>query len=311
MLHRSGEWRPSTREERAHTVGKWRLPARRMAVPLLGTLFVASLMLGGVAALRWWRAPAAVADHVTASAGSLEMRLGGPSELAQWVVPSREGISVIELVLAAERPDLPGEVVVRIEALAADAERGPPGTDWPATLPSPDRRVVMREVRLGAAALPVGGAFGTGQGERAERWTPVRFEPIVPSAGRPLLVVVSYPEGRTQPGTRVATLARFPSSYPHGALYVNAFKADGTMLVRVANDETNAAAVRRVLANGAARLPLGPRSLSVVGALMVMCGILWAAVIVGIAFGGSRTRPGQAPTNLDRPPAREAPPVRP
>ena len=63
-----------------------------MAAPLLGTLFVASLMLGGVAALRWWRAPAAVADHVTASAGSLEMRLGGPSELAQWVVPSREGI---------------------------------------------------------------------------------------------------------------------------------------------------------------------------------------------------------------------------
>ena len=272
-------------------------PARRLAVTLVGALFVASLVLGGEASLRWWRAPAVVADHVTASAGSLEMRLGGPNELAQWVVPSREGMSVIELVLAAEGPDLPGEVVVRIEALAAVAEPGPPRTEWPATLPPPDRRVVLREVRLAAAALPVGRAFGTGQGEKAERWTPVRFEPIVPSVGRPLLVVVSYPDGGTQPGTRVATLARFPSSYQQGALYVSAFKADGTMLVRVANDETNAAAVRRVLANGAARLPLGPRSLAVVGALMVSCGILWAAVALGLVFGASRPPPGQVPAH--------------
>jgi hypothetical protein len=263
----------------------------------VGTLFVASLVLVGVVALRWWRASAVVADHVTASAGSLEMRLGGPSELAQWVVPSREGTSVIELVLAAERPGLPGEVVVRIEALAAVAEPGPPGTEWPATLPPPDRRVVLREVRLAAASMPVGGAFGAGQGDMAARWTPVRFEPIVPSVGRPLLVVVSYPDGRSQAGTRVATLARFPTSYPQGALYVNAFKADATMLVRVANDETNAAAVRRVLTNGAARLPLGPRSLAVAGALVVSCGILWAAITVEIVFGGSRTPRGQAPTH--------------
>ena len=114
----------------------------------------------------------------------------------------------------------------------------------------------------------------------------VRFDPVVPSAGRPLLVVVSYPDGGTQPGSRVATLVRFPSSYPRGALYVNAFKADGTMLVRLANDETNAAAVRRVLANASRRLPFGEWSLAVVGTLALACGILWVAIALGIARGG-------------------------
>ena len=46
---------------------------------------------------------------------------GGPGELAQWVVPTRDGLSVIQLVLAAEAPDLPGDVVIRIEALAEGA----------------------------------------------------------------------------------------------------------------------------------------------------------------------------------------------
>ena len=246
----------------------------------------ATLAVAGAWALQWWRAPAMVADHVTASAASLEMRVGGPGELAQWVVPTRDGLSVIELVLAAEGPDLPGDVVIRIEALAEGAAAETLPTTWPTTLPPPDRRVVLREVRLPTTSLPVGSAFGTGQGAQAERWTRVRFDPIVPSVGRPLLVVVSFPTGGTQPGARVSTLVRFPSSYPSGALYVNAFKADGTMLVRLANDETNAAAVRRVIANDLDRLPTGAWSRAVVGALATACGILWVAIALGIARGG-------------------------
>ena len=265
--------------------------SQRLLAAVIGMAVAAMLAVAGAGALQWWRAPAVVADHVTASAGSLEMRVGGPGELAQWVVPTRDGLSVIELVLAAEAPDLPGDLVIRIEALAEGAAAETLPTSWPATLPPPDRRVILREVRLPARALASGGAFGTGQGEKAERWTPVRFEPVVPSAGRPLLVVLSYPDGGTQPGTRVATLVRFPSSYPRGSLYVTAFKADGTMLVRLANDETNAAAVRRVLANVATRLPFGEWSLAVVGTLALACGILWAVVAARIAFGGARTPP--------------------
>jgi hypothetical protein len=262
---------------------------RRLLVVAVGMAVAVMVARAGFGALQWWRAPAVVADHVTASAGSLEMRVGGPTELAQWVVPTRNGVSVIELALAAEGPDLPGDVVIRIEALADGAESSVLPISWPAILPTPDRRAVLREVRLPAVALPVGGAFATGRGEKAERWTPVRFDPVVPSAGRPLLVAVSYPDGGTQPGTRVATLVRFPSSYPRGAFYVSAFRADGTMLVRLAHDETNAAAVRRVMANVAVRLPFGAWSMAVIGTLAVACGILWVAIAVSIVFAGSRT----------------------
>ena len=260
--------------------------SQRLLAAVIGMAVAATLAVAGAWALQWWRAPAMVADHVTASAASLEMRVGGPGELAQWVVPTRDGLSVIELVLAAEGPDLPGDVVIRIEALAEGAAAETLPTTWPTTLPPPDRRVLLREVRLPASSLSSGSAFGMGQGEKAERWTPVRFDPVVPSSGRPLLVVVSYPDGGTQPGSRVATLVRFPSSYPRGALYVNAFKADGTMLVRLANDETNAAAVRRVIANDLDRLPTGAWSRAVVGALATACGILWVAIALGIARGG-------------------------
>ena len=276
------------RNERLSRLGRvyW---SKRLLAAVIGMAVAAMAVSAGAGALQWWRAPAVVADHVTASAGSLEMRVGGAGELAQWVVPTRDGLSVIELVLAAEAPDIPGDLVIRIEALADGAAAETLPTSSPATLPPPDRRVILREVRVPARELATGGAFGTGQGDKAERWTPVRFDPVVPSAGRPLLVVLSYPDGGTQPGTRVATLVRFPSSYSRGTLYVTAFRADGTMLVRLAHDETNAAAVRRVLANVATRLPFGDWSLTVVSTLVMACGILWVVVGVGIVLGGSRT----------------------
>lgn len=258
---------------------------------MVGAAVAAAFAYAGVQALRWWRAPAVVADHVTATSASLEMRVGGPSELAQWVVPDREGLSVIELVLAAEAPAMAGEVIVRIEGLAGGEVARPDGGEWPPSLPPAERRTLLREVRVPASALPDGAAFGTGPGALASRWTMVRFDPIVPSAGRPLLVVVAYPSGGTQPGTRVATLARFPGEYRRGELFVNGFRAGGTMLVRLANDETNAASVRRTAANVLAGLPFGTWDSTVTGALVTSCGILLAIVVAGLAWGPPRSGP--------------------
>jgi hypothetical protein len=216
------------------------------------------------------------------------MRIGGPNELAQWVLPTREGLSSIELVLTAEGPNLHGDVIIRIEALPDAASVGLPHGEWPATLLPLNRRVVLRDVRIPAGSLPVGSAFGTGRGNDGEQWTRVGFEPIVPSVARPLLIAASYPDGGTQPGTRVSTLARFPSTGPRSALYVNTFKADGTLLIRLANDETNAAGVRRVMANVADRLPFGGWSRAVSGTLVTACGILWTAIVVGVVLPGRR-----------------------
>ena len=104
----------------------------------------------GFGARQWWQSPSVVADHQTASAASLEMKLGGASTLAQWVVPDRDGLAQVDLVLTAEMDGLPGMVELTVEEVADGAF---PGVVWPPILPAPDRRRVVRKSSVAASAL--------------------------------------------------------------------------------------------------------------------------------------------------------------
>lgn len=239
------------------------------------------LMTAGIGGARWWRASAVVGDHMTETTASIEMALGGPSTLAQWVLPTRDGLSAVDVVVTAEDADLPGDLIVRIEAITAGVAkmRDADGGDvWPDVLPVPDQREILREVRLPIRTLPIGRPFQVGPGTPNETWTRVRFDPIVRSAGRALLVTMAS-DGGADPGTRVTTLARFPRRYDGGELYVNAFRSNGTLLVRLTREETNAAAVRLAIAGGLSRQPFLAGTPIVPGTLLVACGILVLAVV--------------------------------
>lgn len=225
---------------------------------------------------QWWQSPSVVADHQTAPAASLEMKLGGASSLAQWVVPDRDGLAQIDLVLTAETDGLPGMVEITVEELSDGVF---PGGTWPSVLPAPDRRRVVRKSSVAASALPMGSAWRVGPGTPEESWVPVRFEAIAASQGRVYLVTLAYPDGSDTAGKRVSTLAKFPSRYIRGELYVNAFQARGTLLMRLAGDETVAAGVRRAVANLARAMPVSAGTSWLPGTLAVVCGILWVATL--------------------------------
>ena len=244
-------------------------------------------------ARQWWQSPSVVADHQTASAASLEMKLGGASTLAQWVVPDRDGLAQVDLVLTAEMDGLPGMVELTVEEVADGAF---PGVVWPPVLPAPDRRRVVRKSSVAASALPIGPAWRVGPGTPEEAWVPVRFEAIPASRGRTYLVTLAYPSGSETAGNRVSTLARFPNRYTRGELYVNAFQARGTLLLRLAGDETVAAGARRAVANLARSMPVLAGTAWLPGTLAGVCGILWAAT-VWVLVGGRRKVQGiRAPT---------------
>ncbi len=244
-----------------------------------------AIFAGGFAARYRWQSPSVVADHQTAPAASLEMKLGGASSLAQWLVPDRDGLAQIDLVLAAETEGLPGVVELTVEELS---DRALPEASWPAVLPAPDRRRVVRKSSVAASALPVGSAWRIGPGTPEETWVPVRFEAISASRGRTYLVTLAYPDGTDTAGKRVSTLAKFPNRYVRGELYVNAFQARGTLLLRLAGDESVAAGVRRAVTNLARAMPVYAGSAWLPGTLAVVCGILWVATV--LALMGARRK---------------------
>jgi hypothetical protein len=98
------------------------------------------------------------------------MKLGGASTLAQWVVPDRDGLAQVDLVLTAEMDGLPGMVELTVEEVADGAF---PGVVWPPILPAPDRRRVVRKSSVAASALPIGPAWRVGPGTPEEAWVPV------------------------------------------------------------------------------------------------------------------------------------------
>lgn len=235
-----------------------------------------AILAGGYVARQWWQSPSVVADHQTAPAASLEMKLGGASSLAQWVVPDRDGLAQIDLVLTAETEVLPGVVELTVEEMSDGAL---PEASWPVVLPAPDRRRVIRKSSVAASALPVGSAWRIGPGTPEESWVPVRFEAIAASRGRTYLVTLAYPDGTDIAGKRVSTLAKFPNRYVRGELYVNAFQARGTLLMRLAGDGTVAAGVRRAVTNLARAMPVCAGTALLPGTLAVLCGILWVATV--------------------------------
>ncbi len=255
---------------------------------MAAALATCGIVIVGLGARQWWRSPSIVADHQTSSSASLEMKLGGASSLAQWVVPDRDGLAQIDVVLTAETDGLPGVVEFTVEELS---DGGFPGSAGPPVLPAPDRRRVVRKSSVAASALPVGSPWRIGPGTPAETWVPLRFEAIAASRGQTYLVTLAYPDGSDVAGKRVSTLAKFPDGYARGDLYVNGFQARGTLLLRLAGDETVAAGVRRAVANLASAMPVLGGTAWLPGTLAVVCGILWVATVWAL-MGGRRKMQG-------------------
>src|SRR5690349_8841682 len=87
--------------------------------PLLAIVgLVASLAILGAGALRisrWWNGPAAVPDHATTFSGTQAMVFAGTGTLAQRVRPTLDGFTAVDLIVAAERANLPGSVRLQTE----------------------------------------------------------------------------------------------------------------------------------------------------------------------------------------------------
>ena len=195
------------------------------------------------------------------------MAFAGQTTLAQRLAPRGDRLVAIDFLITAENADLPGSVQLEILAL-------PGGT-------------ALRRARVPAAALPVGQIWEIRPGERGERWTAFGFEPLDGVAGRELLAVLSYADGRDRPGERLVTLAHFPGSYPDGELHVNGAPTDGRagdLLFRAARAGTRGEALGVALANLARVQPIAPGTLALPAAL----GALALALAGGSAMVLSR-----------------------
>src|SRR5437867_174826 len=175
-------------------------------------------MLGGLALgiSRWWNGPAPVPDHATTFSGTQAMLFAGSGGLAQRVRPTLDGFTAVDLIVAAEDAGLPGAVRLQIEEY-------------------PSGRV-LRTAQVPAARAPAGSVWDVRPGAPREQWLTFGFEPILDSAGKDYRLVLSYPppDGVDQPGSRLATLARFSSSYPPDQLLINGSPAAGVLDLRLA-----------------------------------------------------------------------------
>ena len=106
----------------------------------------------------------------------------------------------------AENADLPGEVEVRL-------------SEWP----------VGRAGWPGALHATSSAEPWRFQGSRTSRLT-FGFDPLPDLAGREYRLTVSYPEGKDDPGQRLAVLAHFPGRYPYGNLAQNGDPRSGNLL---------------------------------------------------------------------------------
>ena len=195
------------------------------------------------------------------------MALAAQTTLAQRLVPRHDGLLAIDVLLAAENAGLPGNVQLDV-------------------LSFPDR-LPLRRARRAVADVPVGQVWEVRPGQPRERWTSFGFEPIDESAGRELLVVLSYADGEDRPGRRLVTLAHFPGSYPDGELYVNGSATDGRagdLLFRAARAGTRRQALGVAIENVARTQPLArgtPALPLALGALSLALAGACAAVLSG------------------------------
>jgi len=247
-------------------VGRWLLLATVLA---FGVMVIGTASTG-----RWLSAPAAVPDHQTGFAGTLEMVFAGPITLAQRIVPSRNGLMAVDVVIAAEAANLPGVVTLDVQA-------------WPSREP-------IRRAQLPAAALSTERVWALRPGRLEERWTTFGFEPVADSARRELLIVLSYAGGVDRPGSRLATLGHFPGRYRVPVMLVNGFEQGGNLPFRLAAAGNRRDALGVALDNLARAQPVmaGTLVFPVTGALTCLAiglaalGALWRASAAGDVPGG-------------------------
>ncbi|MGI8424679.1 MAG: hypothetical protein ACR2NO_11325 [Chloroflexota bacterium] len=235
------------------------------------TLALSSWIIG-----RWAGAQAPVPDHANVFSGTNAMVFAGQTTLAQRIVPRGNRILAVDVLLAAENAGLPGDVQLEIVSLP--------------------ERATLRRARMAASGVPVGQVWRVRPGEPAEQWTTFGFDPIDGIAGKDLLAVLSYADGRDQPGHRLVTLAHFPGKYPDGELYVNDLPVEGKagdLLFRAARDGTRSEAIGVALANLTRVQPVARGSLALPAALAALCAALAACV------AGSIARPSPAARAID------------
>ena len=180
------------------------------------------------------------------------MIFAGQTSLEQRFIPRRDRLTAIDVLIAAENADLPGDVQLEVIDGAS--------------------RQRLRLSRLPAALTPVGQIWEIRPGQTRERWSSFGFEPIEDSRNRELLFRLTYPVGSDRPGSRLVTLASLPASYPGGGLVVNGDRQSGNLLFRVASAGTRGAALGAGLENLARAQPVGAGTLALPVTLIVACG---------------------------------------
>lgn len=245
----------------------WPLAALLGAVTLGGALWGAS---------RWLGAPAAVPDHATVFTGTQPMLFAGSTTLGQRIVPQRDGLRAVDLLLAAEGAELGG--MVRMDIL------------------DPQSRETIRTAQVPARRVPSGSVWELRPGGATERWTTFGFEPVPNSAGRDLLMILSYSDGRDVPGGRLATLAHFPGTYPLGQMLINGTPQKGNLLFRLAGSGTRRDATGVAMENLARVQPVARGTLVFPAVLLLLCVTLAAAVIWRVGSPSPEVRPDRQGT---------------
>jgi hypothetical protein len=231
---------------------------------LLLTLALAGAAgLLGAAGWRWQRAPAPVPDHAAPFVATQPLLFAAGNSISQRVRAGRDGLRAVDLIVVAENADLPGEVEVRL-------------SEWPS---GRELRVARRPAR----DVPAGEPWRFRPGQPDEQWLTFGFDPLPDSAGREYRLTVSYPEGKDDPGQRLAVLAHFPGRYPHGNLAQNGDPRSGNLLFRLAASGTRGLALAQGRDNLARAQPYFPGSLALpailVGAGLALVLLLGAAVL--------------------------------
>jgi hypothetical protein len=232
--------------------------------------FAATVVATAMAVIAWWwRSPALVADHASAFGGTAVMSFAGVRTVSQLVIPRRDGLARVDALIAAESPALPGRVRLTVE-------------EWPL-------RRVTRSVELQASGLPVGSPWDLRLGQANTRWTSFGFEPVADSSGREYLLRLSYGDGVDEGGSRLATLARFPRTYPWGDILLNDLPSNGTLVFRLSASGSHGDAVRSTAANLARAQPVARGTLALPAALAAIGAGLLAWTAVATAAGSGRT----------------------
>ena len=190
-------------------------------------------------------------DHATVFSGTSALIFAGRTALEQRFIPRRDRLTAIDVLIAAENADLPGDI--QLEVLDGGS------------------RLRLRLSRLPAALAPVGQIWDMRPGQVRERWSSFGFEPIEDSRNRELLFRLTYPMGNDRPGSRLVTLAALPATYPGGGLALNGDLQTGNLLFRLADAGTRRAALEAGLENLARVQPIAGGTLALPVTLTVLC----------------------------------------